>query len=71
MSAIFARTAARASLRSAFQTAPRRNFSLMGSLRSFAKEMEGHPHARNPVSETPQAGDYAKYVKRIGTTFVM
>ncbi|KAH8893316.1 hypothetical protein GQ53DRAFT_822018 [Thozetella sp. PMI_491] len=71
MSAALARIAVRASVRTTFQAAPRRNFSLGRVFRGLANGMEAHPHARDPVGQTAQAGDYGKYLKNAGKVFLV
>jgi hypothetical protein len=48
-----------------------RQFSVIHSLRSFARSFEPHPFERLPVSSNAQAGDWGKQVKRVGTQIAM
>ena len=50
---------------------PRRQFSVIHSLRSFARSFEPHPFERLPVSSNAQAGDWGKQVRRVGTQVAM
>jgi hypothetical protein len=62
-SAIFARAA----FRSASAAGGRRHFSVISSLRSFARSFEPHPFERLPVTAKAQAGDWGKQVRRVTT----
>ncbi|KAJ9156441.1 hypothetical protein NKR23_g1274 [Pleurostoma richardsiae] len=67
MSPIVARAAIRASARATGQ----RNFSIMRSMRNFARSFEAHPFEKMPVTTNSQAPDYAKMVKRVGTQAII
>ncbi|KAK0626918.1 hypothetical protein B0T14DRAFT_562783 [Immersiella caudata] len=56
---------ARAAIRSAAQASTRRQFSVLHSLRSFARSFEAHPFERLPVTTNSQAADWGRQVKRI------
>ena len=63
MSPIVARAAARA--------ASRRQFSILSSMRGFARGMEAHPFERLPVTQKAARGDYAKLAKNVGQRAVL
>lgn len=63
MSPVVARFAARA--------IQRRQFSLLGAMRTVGRSMEAHPFERLPVSQKPAPGDYAKLFKRAGGQALM
>lgn len=60
MSPIAARTAFRYAA-----TAGRRQFSVIHSLRSFARSFEPHPFERLPVANNAQAADWGRQAKRL------
>jgi hypothetical protein len=67
MSPIFARAA----FRNASAAAGRRQFSVISSLRGFARSFEPHPFERLPVTTKSQAGDWGKHVKRLAKQGVL
>jgi hypothetical protein len=66
MSPVIARAAVRAA-----NAAQRRQFSMYGSLRNFARSFESHPFERLPTSAKPQRADYGRLVKRVGSQAAM
>ena len=64
MSPIVARAAMRAA-------AGRRQFSMVQSLRSFARSFESHPFERLPITGNSQSADWGKLVKRAGSQALM
>ena len=68
----FRQAAANVSRRQVAATAAKpRQFSVIHSLRSFARSFEPHPFERLPVSSNAQAGDWGKQVRRVGTQVAM
>ena len=61
---------ARAAIRNAAATG-RRQFSVMRSLRSFARSFEPHVFQRLPTTTESQAPDYGRLIKRSGKTIAM
>jgi hypothetical protein len=57
--------------RAAIRAAQRRQFSMMGSLRNFARSLESHPFERLPISQKPQPADWSKQFKRVGSQALM
>lgn len=47
------------------------NFSLMSSLRSFARSFEPHPFQRLPVAAKPASPDLGRLIKRTGGNAVV
>ncbi|KAK3359097.1 hypothetical protein B0T25DRAFT_86455 [Lasiosphaeria hispida] len=66
MSPIAAQAAFRAATR-ASQTAGRRNFSVINSLRGFARSFEAHPFERLPTATRSQGADWGRQIKRVGS----
>lgn len=56
--------AARAAFRYAAASG-RRQFSVIHSLRSFARSFEAHPFERLPVANNAQAADWVRQAKRL------
>ena len=44
----------------------RRQFSMYGSMRSFARSFEPHPFEKLPVTQSPQAADWGRLGRRAG-----
>ena len=61
---------ARAAIRNAAFTG-RRQFSVVNSLRSFARSFEPHVFQRLPMTSQSQAPDYGRLFKRSGKTIAM
>ncbi|KJR84572.1 uncharacterized protein SPSK_10061 [Sporothrix schenckii 1099-18] len=61
---------ARAAIRNAAATG-RRQFSVVRSLRSFARSFEPHVFQRLPVAGDAQAPDYGRLIKRSGKTIAI
>ncbi|CAK7235841.1 hypothetical protein SCUCBS95973_009405 [Sporothrix curviconia] len=61
---------ARAAIRNA-AFAGRRQFSVVRSLRSFARSFEPHVFQRLPNTIESQAPDYSRLIKRTGKTIVI
>ncbi|CAK7204526.1 hypothetical protein SEUCBS139899_007284 [Sporothrix eucalyptigena] len=61
---------ARAAIRNA-AFAGRRQFSVMRSLRSFARSFEPHVFQRLPITSEAQAPDYSRLVKRSAKTIAI
>ncbi|EOO02612.1 hypothetical protein UCRPA7_1885 [Phaeoacremonium minimum UCRPA7] len=53
--------------RAAIRAAGRRQFSVMRSMRNFARSFEAHPFERMPVTSNSQAADWGKQFKRVGS----
>ncbi|KAK0720758.1 hypothetical protein B0H67DRAFT_643972 [Lasiosphaeris hirsuta] len=66
MSPIAAQAAFRAAAR-ASQSAGRRNFSVLNSMRGFARSFESHPFERLPAATRSQSADWGRQVKRVGS----
>ncbi|KAK3377873.1 hypothetical protein B0H63DRAFT_525133 [Podospora didyma] len=70
MSPIIARAAMRAAaVRNV--TGTTRNFSMVQSLRSFARSFEAHPFERMPTTTKSQAGDWGHQLKRVGSQAII
>ncbi|KAL1878798.1 hypothetical protein VTK73DRAFT_7555 [Phialemonium thermophilum] len=52
--------------RAAIRAAGRRQFSMMRSLRNFARSFESHPFERLPVASESQAADWGRQARRVG-----
>ncbi|KAK4463361.1 hypothetical protein QBC42DRAFT_265761 [Cladorrhinum samala] len=65
-SPILARVAIRAAARNAFQAQTRRQFSIVSSLRQFARSFEHAPFERLPTTTSSAAADWGRQVQRIG-----
>ncbi|KXX80584.1 hypothetical protein MMYC01_202244 [Madurella mycetomatis] len=69
---LFARTALRTAARTAFRRQQlqhmqqQKPFSIIHSLRSFARSFEPHPFERLPVASRPAPADWSRIVKRVG-----
>ncbi|CAK7242131.1 MAG: hypothetical protein STHCBS139747_003611 [Sporothrix thermara] len=61
---------ARAAIRNAAFTG-RRQFSVVNSLRSFARSFEPHVFQRLPMTSQSQAPDYGRLFKRSGKTIAI
>ncbi|KAM5352560.1 hypothetical protein ACJ41O_005282 [Fusarium nematophilum] len=57
-------------VRSAVRAVQRRQFSLLGAMRTVGRSMESHPFERLPISQKPARPDYAKMFKRVGSQAV-
>lgn len=57
--------------RAAIRAAGRRQFSIMTSMRKFARGFESHPFSRLPVTSNSQAADWGKLGRRVGSQAVM
>ncbi|KAK7403204.1 hypothetical protein QQZ08_001681 [Neonectria magnoliae] len=57
--------------RIAIRAAGRRQFSLLGAMRTVGRSMESHPFERLPASMKPAPPDYAKMVKRVGSQAII
>ncbi|KAH6986116.1 hypothetical protein BKA56DRAFT_670307 [Ilyonectria sp. MPI-CAGE-AT-0026] len=53
------------------RAASRRQFSLLGAMRTVGRSMESHPFERIPITQKPASPDYAKMVKRVGSQAVV
>ncbi|KAK3995151.1 hypothetical protein QBC44DRAFT_321331 [Cladorrhinum sp. PSN332] len=65
-SPILARVAIRAASRNAFQAQQKRQFSLVQSLRQFARSFEHQPFERLPTTSQSAAADWGRQFTRIG-----
>ncbi|KAK1760563.1 hypothetical protein QBC47DRAFT_367510 [Echria macrotheca] len=70
-SQILARAAFRSATAASRAPAARRQFSVINSLRSFARSFEPHPFERLPVANNAQAADWGRQVKRIAQQGVL
>jgi hypothetical protein len=61
---------ARAAMRN-IAASGRRQFSVMRSLRSFARSFEPHVFQRLPTTSEAQSPDYARLIKRSGKTIAV
>ncbi|KAF7544330.1 hypothetical protein G7Z17_g10039 [Cylindrodendrum hubeiense] len=53
------------------RAAARRQFSLLGAMRTVGRSMESHPFERISITQKPASPDYAKMVKRVGSQAVV
>lgn len=65
------RSAAAAATTSSRTAVPRRNFSIIQSLRTFGRSLEAHPFERLPVKTQSAPADWGKHIKRTGKQAVM
>ncbi len=56
--------------RAAIRAAGRRQFSVMRSMKNLTRSFEAHPFDLMPVTN-PQAADWGKQVKRVGSQATM
>lgn len=71
MSPIIARVAMRSAAAGSRMAVPRRNFSIIQSLRTFGRSLETHPFERLPVTSQSAAADWGRQLKRTGKQAVM
>ncbi|KAK0636309.1 hypothetical protein B0T17DRAFT_485230 [Bombardia bombarda] len=72
MSPIIARAAMRAAAaRRTVSAGTTRQFSLVQSLRTFARSFESHPFERLPVASNSQAADWGRQFKRVGSQAII
>lgn len=57
--------AARVAFRQGAAVAGRRQFSVINSLRGFARSFEPHPFERLPITTSPAAADWGKQAARV------
>lgn len=65
------RSAAAAATTSSRVAVPRRNFSIIQSLRTFGRSLESHPFERLPVTAKSASADWGRQLKRTGKQAVM
>ncbi|GAB1315080.1 hypothetical protein MFIFM68171_05290 [Madurella fahalii] len=65
-SPILTRGAFRIAARTAFRRQQQQPFSIIHSLRSFARSFEPHPFERLPVASKSAPADWGRIVKRVG-----
>ncbi|KAK4191446.1 hypothetical protein QBC35DRAFT_487224 [Podospora australis] len=68
MNSIIARAAFRTAAR---QTVQQRQFSVVQSLRQFARSFEHAPFERLPTASNPAAADWGRQMKKIGSQAVV